>query len=281
LLERRHQRVDVRVPPEGLPVDADIDRLAQVVSNLLTNASKYSDAGTTIHIGAERFGKRVQLILRDEGVGIPRELLTTVFEIFFQPPQAADRASGGLGLGLAIVRSLVEMHGGRVWAQSEGLGKGSEFRIELPLAPGAEEAEAVDSGLLTSFARVATTRGAPSQPRRVLVVDDNDDAAATVAELLEDLGHEVKTAADGAQALRIAKVFKPEVCLLDLGLPVMDGYELARRLLQSNDLAVGARLIALTGYGQDGDKRRTAEAGFAGHLVKPVNFDDLTQAVAS
>jgi PAS domain S-box-containing protein len=281
LLERRHQRVDVRVPPEGLPVDADIDRLAQVVSNLLTNASKYSDAGTTIHIGAERFGKRVQLILRDEGVGIPRELLTTVFEIFFQPPQAADRASGGLGLGLAIVRSLVEMHGGRVWAQSEGLGKGSEFRIELPLAPGAEEAEAVDSGLLTSFARVATTRGAPSQPRRVLVVDDNDDAAATVAELLEDLGHEVKTAADGAQALRIAKVFKPEVCLLDLGLPVMDGYELARRLLQSNDLAVGARLIALTGYGQDGDKRRTAEAGFAGHLVKPVNFDDLSQAVAS
>ena len=132
LLERRRQSVDVRVAPEGLPVDADIDRLAQVISNLLTNASKYSDIGRKIHIGAERTGKLVQLVLRDEGVGIPRELLTSIFEIFFQPPQAADRASGGLGLGLAIVRSLVEMHGGRVWAQSDGPGMGSTFHIQPP-----------------------------------------------------------------------------------------------------------------------------------------------------
>lgn len=281
LLERRRQHVDVRVAPEGLPVDADLDRLAQVVSNLLTNASKYSDPGTTIHVGAERAGKLVQLVLRDEGVGIPRELLATVFEVFFQPPQAPDRAKGGLGLGLAIVRSLVDLHGGRVWAESDGPGKGSAFHVELPLAVGADEDEGVERVLLTSFSRVEIDRGAPPPSRRVLVVDDNDDAAETLAELLQDLGHEVKTAADGVHALRIAKAFRPEVCLLDLGLPVMDGYELAQRLMQSNDLAVGARLIALTGYGQDGDKRRTAEAGFAGHLVKPVNFADLSRAVAS
>jgi PAS domain S-box-containing protein len=280
LLERRRQRVDVQVAADGFPVEGDKDRLAQVVSNLLTNAAKYSDPGTTVHVGAQQAGKAVRLAVRDEGIGMAPELLGAVFEVFYQPAQASDRAKGGLGLGLAIVRSLVELHGGRAWAESEGPGKGSAFYVELPLADGAEGYDAADltpSSLLAGAER----RGAPESARRVLVVDDNEDALQTMAEVLEDLGHEVKTAADGVDALNIVQTFKPDVCLLDIGLPAMDGYELARRLQDSHALPPGARLIAITGYGQDDDKRKSAEAGFAGHLVKPVSFEDLTEALAS
>jgi CheY-like chemotaxis protein len=262
-----------------LLLEVDPARLAQVVANLLTNASKYSDPGKTVHIDAERAGSVVRLRVRDEGVGIPAEILGAVFEIFFQPPQASDRAKGGLGLGLAIVRSLVELHGGRVWAVSDGPALGSEFCIELPLAPGAEELESGSVSVpgLTQVHR----EGNQAAGRRVLVVDDNEDAAQSIADVLCDLGHEVKTAFDGVHALKIVRTFKPEICLLDIGLPVMDGYELARRLQQSNDLPAGARLFAVTGYGQDADLRRTADAGFDGHLIKPVTFDDLRGALAS
>jgi CheY-like chemotaxis protein len=206
-------------------------------------------------------------------------MLGAVFDVFFQPPQASDRAKGGLGLGLAIVRNLVELHGGRVWAVSDGPGLGSEFCIEMPLASSAADFESasIDAPALTQVHR----EGTQETGRRVLVVDDNEDAAQSMADVLSELGHDVKTAFDGVHALKIVKTFKPDVCLLDIGLPAMDGYELARRLQQSKDLPAGARLIAVTGYGQDADKRRTAEAGFKGHLVKPVTFDDLTGALAS
>jgi PAS domain S-box-containing protein len=280
LLERKRQRIDVQVGADGFPVEGDKDRLAQVVANLLTNASKYSDPGTTVHVGAQRAGDAVRLVVRDEGIGIAPELLGAVFDVFYQPPQASDRAKGGLGLGLAIVRSLVELHGGRAWAESEGTGRGSTFYVQLPLVEGAEAYDAADLTPSTLLAG-AERSGAPEPGRRVLVVDDNEDALQTLAEVLEDLGHEVKTAPDGPQALNIVQTFKPDVCLVDIGLPAMDGYELARRLHDSHALPPGARLIAITGYGQDADKRKSAEAGFASHLVKPVSFEDLTEALAS
>jgi PAS domain S-box-containing protein len=280
LLEQRRQPVELDVDGEGLMVDADPARLAQVISNLLTNASKYSDAGKPVRVCAARAGDLVRLTVSDQGIGIPAALLGTVFDVFFQTPQDADRAKGGLGLGLAIVRSLVELHGGRAWAESAGPGQGSAFHIELPLAARREERAGADASGVPALSLVDPRPG--HEPgRRVLVVDDNEDTALTVAQVLTDLGHDVKTAPDGVHALRIVKTFKPDVCLLDIGLPAMDGYELARRLRDSHELPSGARLIAVTGYGQDADKQRSIEAGFASHLVKPVSFEDLTEAVGT
>jgi signal transduction histidine kinase len=274
LLEQRRVNVDLQVPAEGLAVNADPERLAQVVSNLLTNAAKYSEMGTVVHISADSVGKRVQIRVRDEGMGIEAPLLSKVFDMFFQPPQSLDRATGGLGLGLAIVRSLVEMHGGAVFAMSDGPGKGSEFVVELPL-----DADPAASTYGSSIAAAgATSEQGGQQGKRILVVDDNADAAESMGDLLEMLGNSVAIAHDGAEALRIVGAFNPEVCIVDIGLPAMDGYELARRLRESDCLARGARLIAVTGYGQPTDQQRSAEAGFDAHLVKPVNPDLLTRS---
>jgi signal transduction histidine kinase/CheY-like chemotaxis protein len=271
LIEARQQHVDLHVATEGLPVVGDPDRLAQVFSNLLTNAAKYSEPGTTIHVAAVPEGTSVCLRVRDEGVGIAPQTLPHVFEPFVQEAQSLERSRGGLGLGLAIVRSLTELHGGSVSATSEGLGKGSEFVIHLPLAPGAEEREGRP-------ALSALPSPGPQPGRgRILVVDDNVDAATSLADVLGELGYEVAAAHDGPSALRIVKAFKPDVCLLDIGLPVMDGYELAHHLRESHDLPEGARIIAITGYGQDADRRRSTEAGFNAHLVKPVSLDALTR----
>jgi signal transduction histidine kinase/DNA-binding response OmpR family regulator len=277
LLEARRQHLDIRVPQEGLPVVGDPDRLAQVVSNLVTNASKYSELGTTIRITAERLGAAARLRVRDNGVGIAPDMLTHVFEPFVQQPQSLERSKGGLGLGLAIVRSLVELHGGRASASSDGLGKGSTFVIDLPLAPGAEEIEELS-------AEPAGTRPAArdaSGKRRILVVDDNEDAAESLAEILDELGYQVATAHDGPSALNIVKAFRPDVCLVDIGLPVMDGYELAQQLRGSDALPEDARIIAITGYGQEADRRRSREAGFNAHLVKPVSMDALTRTLVN
>jgi CheY-like chemotaxis protein len=272
LLEQRRHRVDIDVSPDGLAVDVDPDRLAQVVTNLLTNAAKYSDAGTTIRALAERSGGRVRLRVRDEGIGISPAMKGRIFDIFFQQPQALDRAKGGLGLGLAIVRSLVELHGGSVALESEGIGKGSEFVVELPVARGAEE-------VALAPAASSPPPSDDTAPRlrnsRVLVVDDNDDAAETTADVLRDLGYEVVTAHDGSHALHVAATFRPNICLLDIGLPEMDGYELAHLLLESRHLAEGGRLIAVTGYGQVSDRERSLRAGFSAHVVKPVSLDVL------
>ncbi|HSY39744.1 MAG TPA: ATP-binding protein, partial [Polyangia bacterium] len=274
LLEQRRQTVDVDVPPEGLAIDVDPDRMAQVVANLLTNAAKYSEPGSLIQVAASSDGERGRLLVRDEGIGIAPEMLGRVFDVFFQQPQSLDRSKGGLGLGLAIVRSLVQLHGGKVSVASAGPGQGSEFAVELPLAEGAEELAPPSLHLPAAIVGAASGAG-----KRILVVDDNEDAAESIADLLRDLGYEIETAYDGPAALRIASVFRPEVCLVDIGLPAMDGYELAKRLRESQHLPGGARLIAVTGYGQETDRVRSLEAGFDHHLVKPVNIDVLNRAV--
>jgi signal transduction histidine kinase/CheY-like chemotaxis protein len=279
LLEQRRQRIDIDVPPEGLKIDADSDRLAQVISNLLTNAAKYSEPETTIHIRAERVESRARLEVRDEGIGIEPALLNNVFEVFFQQPQSLDRSKGGLGLGLAIVRSIVQLHGGTVIARSDGLGRGTAFIVELPLASGADDFAARPT-MNVGHRAVPEHPSGPARTR-ILIVDDNVDATESMAEFLEELGYEAKTAHDGPEALRVAKSFKPSTCLIDIGLPVMDGYELARQLRGSGYLPDGARLIAVTGYGQDTDRRRSREAGFDAHLVKPVDVEVLTRAVVN
>lgn len=266
LLEQRQQRLTVDIPPEGLLVDADADRLAQVFSNLLTNAAKYSDTSTHITFRAQRVEDRVVLRVEDEGQGIEAHMLDTVFDLFVQQQQSLDRAQGGLGLGLAIVKNLVVLHGGTVRATSKGRGKGSAFVVELPLARTTRPSQA------PSPAHVSAPEGLPLTHLRVLLVDDNEDAAEMLSEVLTDLGYVVRTALDGPSALVAAQEFQPQVALLDIGLPVMDGYELGRRLREGHS---ELRLVALTGYGQASDKTRSREAGFDAHLVKPIQLTKL------
>ena len=277
LLDEKKQHLELDVLFEGLVVDADADRLAQVISNLLTNAAKYSDDGTTIRVTAVRAGDRARLSVRDEGIGIPTDMLDLIFDRFIQQPQPLDRSKGGLGLGLTIVRSLVDLHGGSVTVLSEGSGKGSEFVVELPLAQLGAELEVDPTREWLPFRRPDRD---PNR-NRVLVVDDNRDAADSIGEFLKELGYEVAVAYDGPSALTVADTFKPHVCVLDIGLPVMDGYEVARLLRQSDGLSQRLRLIAVTGYGQDGDRRRSEEAGFDAHLVKPVQIDELAKIVTN
>jgi CheY-like chemotaxis protein len=244
------------------------------VSNLLTNASKYSHVGAHIWVSAQPVDRRVWLRVRDEGIGIAPELLQSVFTAFVQHRQALDRASGGLGLGLAIVQSLVGLHDGHVEARSAGLGKGSEFVVSLPLAVLVRRSApppALPSALL---APAAAGFG-------ILVVDDNEDAAELLAQTLSRLGYTTRVARDGPSALEMAATFQPEVALLDIGLPVMDGYELAQRLLDLPDREHPLRLIAVTGYGQPSDRLRSERAGFSAHLVKPVSIEQLIEAVRS
>jgi PAS domain S-box-containing protein len=260
LLEQRRHALSIDVPRHGMRLHADPVRLAQVVANLLTNAAKYTDVEGRIAVAAWRDGHEVVLQVKDNGVGIRAELLPRMFDLFVQGPRAADRSQGGLGIGLTLVRSLVQMHGGTVVALSDGPGQGSAFVMRLPgAAP--PPAEATDS----KVAKIAKA----SAPRRVLVVDDNVDAASLLAELCTMMGHEVKVAHDGPQALALLEDFSPEVAVLDIGLPVMDGYELAKRMREK--MGPSCRLVALTGYGQEHDRRRSEEAGFAAHLVKPVD----------
>jgi signal transduction histidine kinase len=276
LLEQRRQRIDLSVPAEGLLVDADPNRLSQIVANLLMNAAKYSDPDSTVTIAAERRGAVVRLSVRDEGVGIAPELLDRVFDIFFQQPQSIDRSKGGLGLGLAIVHNLVELHGGRVSARSEGPGRGSEFVVELPaLADDNEVLATARRSLVLADDELPMAAAA----KRVLVVDDNVDAADGLVELLETLGYKAKAAHDAFAALELAPTFRPDICLVDIGLPVMDGYELAARLRSASLIGDETRIIAVTGYGQDGDRRRARAAGFDAHVVKPVSLDALTRAM--
>jgi len=272
LLEQRSQLVEVDVPRQGLLVNADPQRMVQAISNLITNAAKYSDLGSRITIRGTRPDDQVRLSIRDRGAGIAPELLARVFDPFVQQAQTIDRAHGGLGLGLSIVRSLVGLHGGRVWAASAGIGLGSEFTIELPLA-----------------ARASTPDRDPGEPPgahplasrgKILVVDDNEDAAAALGEALEQLGYQVAVAHDGRSALQIAPDFEPNVALLDLGLPIMDGFELAGRLRDQQPPGKRPHLVALTGYGQDSDRQRSTSAGFERHLVKPVDLQVLSRVLA-
>ncbi len=265
LLEKRRQELSVDVAREGLIVDADATRLAKVFQNLLTNASKYSEPATSIAVRARADGERVVVQVRDQGIGIPRELLPEVFDVFVQGQRAIDRSEGGLGLGLAIARSICELHGGRIEAASAGPGAGSVFTVTLPAA-----ARAAVAPLAAVPPPVVRTAGAV----RVLVVDDNVDAAQTLHEFLGHIGHDSAVAHDAVAALELARSFQPQVAVLDIGLPVMDGYELARRL-RAQHRGAPLRLIALTGYGQEDDRSRAQEAGFDHHLVKPIALDAL------
>jgi signal transduction histidine kinase/CheY-like chemotaxis protein len=267
LHERRHEvMTDVA---RTLCVDGDPVRLAQVVSNLISNAAKYTEPGGRIEITGAREGEEVVLRVRDNGVGLHPELLPRVFDLFVQGGQSLDRAKGGLGLGLAIVRSVVELHGGRVFAESDGPGQGSEFRVVLP---------ALD---VRSPVRERTPASAAARRTagvRVLIVDDNEDALELLAEALTMSGYETHTAADAATAITRAEALVPDVALLDIGLPAMDGYQLARRLRETAGLEK-LKLVAVTGYGRAADKERARTAGFDEHLVKPISVDEVQRVV--
>jgi signal transduction histidine kinase len=271
VLEERNHHLTLDVPATGLAVDGDPVRLAQVVANLLNNAAKYTEPRGRISLSVRREGGEVVVRVRDNGMGIEPTLLPRLFQLFTQGKRALDRSQGGLGLGLTLVKSLVEMHGGSVSAESDGPGKGSEFLVRLP----ALEATAVPPAPRPGPApQVERRRSA----QRILVVDDNPDAADMLAEALRVEGHEVRVALDGPGALAIAPGFRPHCALLDIGLPVMDGYELAGKL-RSDPALAGIRLIAVSGYGQSTDRRRSLDAGFAEHLVKPVELEVILEAL--
>jgi CheY-like chemotaxis protein/nitrogen-specific signal transduction histidine kinase len=271
LIEQKRHRLVVRVP-SGLIVDADPGRMAQVISNLLTNAAKYTPAEGEIVVDANRDGDDIGLSVRDNGIGIAADSIGRVFEPFVQEQQALDRSRGGLGLGLTIVRNFVELHGGTVAVASEGLNAGSTFTVRLPAVPGTE---VTDELRTTQPLRIHHANA-----RRVLVVDDNVDAAELVVAALESLGHRAEAAYDGPSALVAAARLRPNIALLDIGLPVMDGYELARRLRAIPELH-GTRLVALTGYGTEEDRARSLKAGFDEHLVKPLALARLEQVLES
>jgi CheY-like chemotaxis protein len=252
----------VRISPASLLLDGDPVRLSQVAGNLLTNAAKYTEAGGRIWLTADRDGDVAVLRVRDNGIGIAPQMLPRIFELFVQADHASTKAQGGLGIGLTLVKNLVEMHNGTVEARSEGLGKGSEFAVRLPLSAqaldGKEDRKAVET----------YDRTPPPSGHRLLVVDDNQDAANSLTTLLRLQGHEVRVAFSGVAALEMTKTYTPDVVFLDIGMPGMDGYEVARRLRQQPGLE-SVVLAALTGWGQQEDRRRTVEAGFDHHLVKP------------
>jgi PAS domain S-box-containing protein len=270
-LEERDHRLEVVQPAAPAPLEADPARLEQVLSNLLNNAAKYTPPGGLVRLAGAVEGGQAVVRVRDNGIGIRPEMLPRLFEMFQQADRVPGRVSEGLGLGLSLVRSLVEMHGGSVSAHSAGAGQGSEFVVRLPLAPGSPTPEPP-----------TTTVAAPSEvrPLRILIVDDNVDGANSLALLLRLEGHEVKVVHDGQAALEAAGEFRPEAVLLDIGLPRgMDGYEVAIRLRALPGLG-SVLIVALTGYGQEEDRQRSSAAGFSAHLVKPVNLDLLREALA-
>ena len=271
-LEQHKHRVRIDVPDADLRVDGDESRLVQVLTNLLNNAARYTLPGGEICISAFREGKGLVIRVQDNGIGIAADLLPHIFDLFVQG-RHSTHSKAGLGLGLTLVRSLVELHGGSVRAASDGPGRGSEFLVSLPALPprgraaltplpDEPEAQALDN----------------EQPRRVLLVDDNKDAAKLLGDLLRGLGHEVKTAHDGPAALALIEQFDPQVAILDLDLPEMSGYELAARI-RAERKASAPRLISLSGNGLQGDQRRSEQAGFSQHLVKPVATERLERCI--
>ncbi len=266
LITALNHRMDISLPPNDLFVDGDAARLSQVLANVLNNAARYTEDGGDIWLSVSQTGAEVLISVRDTGIGMPSELLTEIFNIFTQSERSIDRSQGGLGIGLTIARSIIVLHGGRIEARSQGPGHGSEFVIHLPLL---EQQPSANAQQEISFTTEKTIR-------RILVVDDNRDAADGMAMLLDISGHITKTAYDGLEAIAAAESFKPELVLLDIGLPHMDGYAVAKHLRQqasSRDIV----LAALTGYGDDDDRRRSREAGFNYHFVKPMEFAILNE----
>ena len=272
LVESRHHELTTSLPPDPVPLLADAARLEQILANLLNNAAKYTEPGGRIALEVARDGDDAVMRIRDSGIGIAPELLPRVFDLFTQEDRSLDRSQGGLGIGLTLVRRLVELHGGSVTATSAGVGQGSEFVVRLPAGTSPEAGENRGDDDKAN----GTSGPGHRRSRRVLVVDDNIDGARVLARLLRAGGHETLVAHDGPAALEEARAHPPDVVLLDIGLPGMDGYQVARRLRELDGMD-RALLVALTGYGRDEDRRRSMEAGFDHHLVKPVDPGSLKE----
>jgi CheY-like chemotaxis protein/anti-sigma regulatory factor (Ser/Thr protein kinase) len=267
IVAARHE-FECDIPAEPIELEGDPNRLAQVVSNLLNNAAKYTPEGGRIRLTAERRGDQVVISVTDTGIGIPVELQKSVFNMFTQSKHPLDKDVQGLGIGLSLSKSLVEMHQGSIEVRSDGAGKGSEFRVSLPIAARTPTA---DSPTQLEPNAPASRKG------RVLVVDDNQAAAQMLAALAEMLGHEVRVAYSGREGVQAAKDFRPELVFMDLGMADVNGFDAAREIRQQ-PWGQGIRLVALTGWGQDEDRQRTKEFGFDLHLVKPATTEDLQQA---
>lgn len=265
-IDAAHHELTLTVPPEPIILEADPVRLSQVIANLLNNAAKYTEEGGRIWVTAQQQGGEAVLRVRDNGLGIPAAMLGHIFDMFAQVDRTLKRSQGGLGIGLALARTLVQMHGGRIEVHSEGTGLGAEFTVHLPLAP-------------VEPAPAAVVPGESAQPalrtqRRVLIVDDNRDAAESLGMLLNFLGADVAVVYDGPSALDTARAYRPAIVLMDIGMPGMDGHEVARRL-RADPAQRDVTLIALSGWGQEEDRRRSQAAGFDHHLVKPVDTEAL------
>lgn len=266
LIERRRHEISVSIEKKPLWLEGDAARLEQLIGNLLTNSAKYTEPGGRIEVEARRRLDTISITVRDNGNGIPADLLPDVFELFSQSSRADDRSDAGLGIGLTLARSIAELHGGSIEARSEGYGKGSEFTVCLP-------ALAEDSTSQPAAREAAPATISPPA-RRVLLVDDNEDAAIALSRLLETAGHKVQTTHDGPSALEAAAAGQPDAILLDIGLPGLNGYEVAKRLRQNAALP-DLLLIAISGYCQEDDRERSAEAGFDHHLAKPIDHRQL------
>jgi signal transduction histidine kinase/DNA-binding response OmpR family regulator len=270
VIEQACHELTVTLPPQPVHLDADPTRLAQVLLNLLNNASKYTDRGGRIWLSAERQGSDAVVSVRDTGIGIPREALGRIFEMFSQVDRTLERSRGGLGIGLTLVKRLVEMHGGRIEAGSDGPGKGSTFTLRLPALiepprPGHQGKEKEEVALRSAL--------------RILIVDDNLDGADSLSMMLRIMGNDTRTAYDGLEAVAVAAAFRPDVVLLDIGLPKLNGYDTCRRI-REQPWGRGMVLIAVTGWGHEEDVRRSHEAGFDRHMVKPVDPCDLMKLLA-
>jgi PAS domain S-box-containing protein len=272
LAEDRGHQLSVSLPPEPVWLEADPVRLEQVFTNLLSNAVKFTEDGGSLSLGAERQGQEVIVRVKDSGVGIPPDLLPRIFDLFTQGDRSIDRVRDGLGIGLTLSRRLVEMHGGTIEAHSDGVGRGSELVVRLP-------AFLHHGGPPDEEPAVARTTEAPSRPLRVLVVDDSEDTTELLGTLLEMAGHSIQVAHTGPSALEVAAAFRPDAIILDIGLPGLDGYQVAQRLREDPALRT-VTLIAATGYGQEEDLRRSREVGFDQHLVKPIDPGELQRLLA-
>jgi CheY-like chemotaxis protein/two-component sensor histidine kinase len=273
LIEAARHQLTVDLPAEPLILEADPVRISQVVANLLNNAAKYTEEAGAIWLTARRDGSAALVSVRDSGLGIPAAMLPRVFDMFAQVDRTLKRSQGGLGIGLTLARTLVEMHGGRIEARSEGAGHGSEFTIRLPLAA------AACPGTEARSSEGAHQAAGPSQ-RRVLVVDDNRDAADSFGMLLKYLGADAYVVYDGPSALEALSVYRPSLVFLDIGMPGMDGHEVARNVRRAPEFR-DVTLIAMTGWGQEEDRRRSKAAGFDQHLVKPANAEAVQALLAS
>jgi CheY-like chemotaxis protein len=270
LIDEHGHKLTIGLPSAPILLDADPTRLAQVFSNLLNNAAKYSEAGGHIALSAALEKEQVVVRVTDTGIGIPADHLPRIFDIFAQVDTALDRSQGGLGIGLSLAKGLVEMHGGTIEAHSDGPGSGSEFIVRLPTVV----AEPLSESASNDDAKASHTA-----KYRILIVDDNSLASKTTAMVLHAMGHEVSAAPDGIEGMEHAQTFRPDVILLDIGLPRLNGLETAR-LIREQPWGKSIFLIAVTGYGQEEDRRRSLEAGFDYHMVKPLDFAELRKKLS-